>query len=237
MKYRLAKFISHSGYCSRRKAEELILSSRVSVNNEIIVNCATLVEPQDKVLIADQEISLINQPRLWIYNKPKGIITTHNDPQNRSTVFSQLPPNLPRVISIGRLDYNTEGLLLLTNSPILAHHLESSHLGLIRKYKCRIFGHLSASHIKQLAAGIVINKIKYRSIKVELLKKQGNNSWIMVSLTEGKNREIRAVMERFGFQVNRLIRLEYGKFCLNDLAKNSIIEVNPKLFEEYLISK
>ena len=232
--YKLAKFISHTGYCSRRKAEDLIISGVVTVNRQTISNCATIVNVYDKVTIFGKPVVLIDLPRLWIYHKIKGTITSYYDPQNRKTVFSQLPKGLPRLISVGRLDYNTEGLLLLTNSPTLAHHLENPHLGLVRKYKCRIFGQLSKTQIEQLKNGITINGTNYNSIIVKFLKNQGHNSWLILSLTEGKNREIRKVIEHFGCQVNRLIRLEYGKFCLNDLAKNSIIEVEHELFKEYL---
>ena len=232
--YKLAKFISHAGYCSRRKAEELILSGTVTVNQQVIVNCATVVNIHDHVAISGKTVELIYKPRLWIYHKAKGTITSHHDPQNRKTVFSQLPQGMPRLISVGRLDYNTEGLLLLTNSPTLAHNLESPNLSLIRKYKCRILGQLSKMQMEQLKTGITINGIRYKSIMTESLKTQGSNSWLIISLTEGKNREIRKVMEHFGCHVNRLIRLEYGKFCLNDLAKNSIMEIKSELFQEYL---
>ena len=231
--YKLAKFIAHAGYCSRRNAEELILNAQVIVNGETITNCATVVSDKDKISVSNNQISIISKIRLWIYHKPRGVLTTHSDPQGRPTVFSQLPKALPRLISIGRLDYNTEGLLLLTNSPVLAHKLESPKLGLIRRYKCRIFGKITPLIQSKLNNGITIDGVVYRSIKIEFMKNQGDNNWIIISLTEGKNREIRRVMEYFGIDVSRLIRLQYGKFFLNNLTKSSILEIDEKFFGEY----
>jgi 23S rRNA pseudouridine2605 synthase len=233
--YRLAKFISHAGYCSRRYAEQLIESGSVTVNGDVIKNCATKVSVDDKVVINDIRISLDEKPRLWIYNKPKEVITTHYDPEGRRSVFNELPKELPRVISIGRLDYNSEGLLLLTNSPKLAHLLENPKLSLERVYKCRVFGNIPNDMKIKAANGLNIAGINYRPIKIKIISSENrDNNWLLITLTEGKNREIRKVMKFFGLEVSRLIRISYGKFCLNDIEKNSIIELRRSDFEEYL---
>ena len=232
--YRIAKFIAASGYCSRRDAEKLISANRVMLNNSIISDFAIKVTEKDDVRIDNKAISLNEKVRLWIYHKPAGMITTHKDPQGRPTVFANLPSNIPRVVSVGRLDYNSEGLLLLTNSGSLAHTLESPKRGIIREYKCRISGSLRKQDIAELAKGITIDGFRYGSIKVSFIKEQGSNSWVIMTLTEGKNREIRRAMAYFGREVSRLIRVRYGKFMLNDLDKGEMIEVEASDFIEYL---
>lgn len=232
---RLNKFIAHAGFCSRRAAEALIFDGRVSINGIRIKNYATMVLENDAVMIDQQQLQLIQKIRLWKYHKIKGLITTHNDPYGRRNVFESLPKNLPRVVSIGRLDYNTEGLLLLTNSPTLAHLLEKPNIDIVRKYRCRAFGKISAQLIAEMRRGVKIGDLQYGSIIVEKdTHDDNNNVWLTISLTEGKNREIRNVMQHFGLEVTRLIRIQYGKFCLNDLEKNAIMEVAQSNFNEYL---
>ena len=232
--YRIAKFIAASGYCSRRSAENIIAENRVSVNGVVITDFAIKVSEDDCIRIDGKEIRLASAIRLWMYNKPAGMIISHSDPEGRRTVFNSLPSTMPRVISVGRLDYNSEGLLLLTNSGALAHVLEKPNHKIVREYKCRISGTLQDNEIKILAQGIVIDGFRYSGIKAKTISTQGRNSWIMLSLTEGKNREIRRVMEYFGLDVSRLIRVRYGKFMLQDLPKEGIMEVDASHFAEYL---
>lgn len=232
--YRLAKFISHSGYTSRRQAEQLISLGLVKVNNTIVQDCAVNVSEDDKVEVRNKQVTLVTDPKLWLYNKPRGVITTHSDPQKRRTVFETLPSSFSHVISVGRLDYNTEGLLLLTDAPKLAHYLEHPNSKMLRKYKCRAFGKLHPNFSKKLHDGLNIDGIQYGSIRCEILESSGNNVWLMLSLYEGKNREIRKIMQYFGLEVSRLIRVQYGKFYLNSLMKNLIIEADSSSFTDYI---
>ena len=232
--YRIAKFIASSGYCSRREAERIIAEKRVSMNGVVIDSFAIKVSPSDCIIIDGKQIKLNETIRLWLYYKPVGMITSHSDPQGRRTVFNSMPSDMPRVISVGRLDYNSEGLLLLTNSGTLAHHLEKPNDKIVREYKCRISGVLRDKEIDMLAKGITIDGFQYGPIKISIISVQGRNSWIKVSLSEGKNREIRRVMGYFDLEVSRLIRTRYGKFMLQDLRKEEIIEVRSSDFIEYL---
>jgi 23S rRNA pseudouridine2605 synthase len=222
---RIAKLIAASGYCSRREAEELILEGRVKVNGEIIESPATFIT--DEAIKIDNKLinSKAQDVRLWLFHKPEGVLTTSKDPQNRKTIFDLLPKNMPRTISVGRLDYNTEGLLLLTTSGKLARHMELPKTGWIRNYRARVFGKLNHERLKKLARGITVEGIRYGSIKVEIENEGTSNSWLKISLAEGKNREIRKVMEALGLKVNRLIRTSYGPFKLGDLASCETKEI------------
>lgn len=221
---RLAKAISDSGYCSRREAEKLITAGRVAVDGELITTPAFNVTT-NRITIDDKPISAQDSPRLWLYHKPAGLVTTHSDPQGRPTVFQSLPKNLPRVISVGRLDLNSEGLLLLTNSGELARELELPSNKLERVYKVRAHGRVDIKALQSTTRGIKIDGEYYKPSSIELIK-AGANSWFEVKLREGKNREIRKIFSYFGLEVNRLIRLSYGKWKLGDLKVGEVREYN-----------
>ncbi len=237
MSERIAKFIARSGVCSRRQAEELILQQRVTVNGEVIESPAFNVEGNEKILIDGEKLPAQEQTRMWIYYKPNGLVTTHKDEHDRPTVFDNLPAGLPRVISIGRLDLNSEGLLLLTNSGELSRKLELPSNGWSRRYKVKVHGKLDKNKLSSLEQGIEIDGIRYGSIKVEIESEQGTNAWLSVTLQEGKNREIRKVMKFIGLDVARLIRLSYGPFQLGSLKKGEVREIPQKVLKEQLGSK
>jgi 23S rRNA pseudouridine2605 synthase len=221
---RIAKLIAQCGHCSRREAEALIVEGRVQVNGVTITTPATFIT--DHSIKIDGKLINAKQPaRLWLFHKPKAIITTSKDPHNRKTVFDILPKNLPRVITVGRLDYNTEGLLLLTTSGELARHMELPKTGWIRQYRARVFGKLNHERLKKLERGITVDGVRYGSIKVNVDVEKDSNSWLTISISEGKNREIRKVMEHLGLQVNRLIRTSFGPFTLGNLQLGEVKEV------------
>ncbi|HJD65816.1 MAG TPA: rRNA pseudouridine synthase [Rickettsia endosymbiont of Bembidion nr. Transversale] len=226
---RLAKFISNAGICSRRDAEKLILDGQVKVDGIIVTSPATNVDTDNQVEVSGSLITSSQKSRLWIYYKPVGLITTHKDPLSRKTVFEQLT-GLPRVISIGRLDLNSEGLLLLTNNGDLARQFELPSSKLKRVYHVRAYGNpdpLLKSNYKNLE----IDGIFYNPQSIKLLRKNSTNSWLEVILFEGKNREIRRIFEHFGLKVNKLIRTEYGDFKLDNLKPNEYREVTKKLYK------
>jgi len=227
---RIAKIIANSGYCSRREAERLIADGIVKVNGKIIDNPAILITDQS-IKINDKLINPKQKPKIWIFHKPKNTIVSNNDPQNRQTIFDILPENLPRVITIGRLDINTEGLLLLTNNGAIARHIELPQTAWSRNYRVRVFGRVNMNELKKLEKGIKINGIKYGSIKAEMEREGDFNSWLKVSLKEGKNREIKKVLEYFGLQVNRLIRISFGPFQLGSLAVGEVKAIEDKMLK------
>lgn len=237
MAERIAKYIARSGVCSRRKAEELILQKRVSVNGNTIESPAFNVDGTEKILIDGEKLPQREQTRLWIYYKPEGLVTTHKDEKNRPTVFEHLPIGMPRVISVGRLDLNSEGLLLLTNNGELSRKLELPSNGWSRRYKVRVHGIIDNKKLASLQDGIEVDGIKYGSIKVEVETIKGTNAWLLVTLTEGKNREIRKVMKAIGLEVNRLIRLSYGPFQLGSLKEGEVKEIPQKVLKEQLGAK
>lgn len=237
MAERLAKFMARSGVCSRRDAEELIKQKRVTVNGEIIDTPAYNVEGTEKILLDGEKLPEIEQTRLWLYHKPAGLLTTHKDTEARATVFEHLPIGLPRVISIGRLDLNSEGLLLLTNNGELSRKLELPENGWSRRYKVRVHGFVNKNKLADLAKGATVDGINYGPVKVELESQNGTNSWLVVTLSEGKNREIRKLMKSIGLEVARLIRLSYGPFQLGSLKKGEVREVPQKVLKEQLGSK
>ena len=195
------------------------------------------VEGNEKILIDGEKLPAQEQTRMWIYYKPSGLVTTHKDEHDRPTVFDNLPAGLPRVISIGRLDLNSEGLLLLTNSGELSRKLELPSNGWSRRYKVKVHGKLDKNKLSSLEQGIEIDGIRYGSIKVEIESEQGTNAWLSVTLQEGKNREIRKVMKFIGLDVARLIRLSYGPFQLGSLKKGEVREIPQKVLKEQLGSK
>jgi len=237
MAERIAKFMARSGGCSRRAAEELIRQKRVTVNGEIVESPAFNVEGTEKILLDGEKLPQIDATRLWIYYKPEGLVTSHKDEKDRPTVFQNLPAGMPRVISVGRLDLNSEGLLLLTNNGELSRKLELPSNGWARRYKVRVHGFIDEKKLAALANGIEVDGVKYGSIKVEIETVKGTNAWLLVTLTEGKNREIRKVMKAVGLDVNRLIRLSYGPFQLGSLREGEVKEIPQKVLKEQLGAK
>ena len=214
---RIAKVRARAGVCSRRDAERLIAEGRVSVNGKRLETPAFKVGPQDIILLDNKPIAAAPATRLWRYHKPSGLVTTHKDPRGRPTVFERLPEDMPRVISVGRLDLTSEGLLLLTNDGALARRLELPANGWIRRYRARAYGVITQKALDELALGITVEGVQYGSIQAELDRQQGANAWITLSLQEGKNREVRRVLLSLGLNVNRLIRLAYWPFKLGTL--------------------
>lgn len=237
MAERLAKFMARSGVCSRRDAEDLIKQKRVTVNGEIIDTPAFKVEGSEKILLDGEKLPEMEQTRLWLYHKPAGLLTTHKDTEARATVFDHLPAGLPRVISVGRLDLNSEGLLLLTNNGELSRKLELPENGWSRRYKVRVHGFVNKNKLADLAKGATVDGINYGPVKAELESQNGTNSWLIVTLNEGKNREVRKLMKSIGLEVARLIRLSYGPFQLGNLKKGEVREVPQKVLKEQLGSK
>ncbi len=230
---RIAKVIANAGFCSRRDAEKLIEEGRVQVNGVEINTPATLITDQS-IKIDGKLLQQTKDIRLFLFHKPAGIITTNKDPHERQTIFDILPKELPRVITIGRLDFNTEGLLLLTTNGDLARHIELPKTKWIRKYRARVFGRLNHERLKKLENGITIDGVRYGSIKVEVDVEKDSNSWLTVSLSEGKNREIRKVMDELGLKVNRLIRTSFGPFNLEDLKIGEVKEITKSNLKSYI---
>lgn len=237
MTERLAKYMARRGVCSRRDAEELIKQQRVTVNGEIVASPAFNVEGDEEVLLDGEKLPEMEKTRLWLYHKPTGLLTTHKDTDARATVFANLPPEMPRVISIGRLDLNSEGLLLLTNNGELARQLELPQNAWSRRYKVRVHGFVDVKKLAALAKGVEIDGVKYGTVQATLESTNGSNSWLMVTLNEGKNREIRKLMKSIGLEVARLIRLSYGPFQLGSLQKGEVREVPSKVLREQLGEK
>lgn len=228
-KERIAKVIAAAGVCSRRDAEALIEQGRVIVNGKKLDTPAFTVSPEDVITVNGHPLPQKKETRMWLYHKPAGLVTTAKDPEGRPTVFEDLPRKIGRVISIGRLDLNSEGLLLLTNNGALSRHLELPQTGLPREYQVRVDGRISDTDIAALDRGITVEGVDYRGIQVvrETDNRTGRNEWLHVTLHEGKNREIRRVMEACGLRVNRLVRVAYGPFELGDLQPGKISEVDP----------
>ena len=234
MSERIAKFMARSGVCSRRQAEEYIRQKRVSINGEIIVSPAVNVEGSEKILLDGEKLPQPMQTRLWLYHKPAGLVTSHRDEKGRPTVFEHLPAGMPRVISVGRLDLNSEGLLLLTNDGELSRRLELPSNGWSRRYKVRVHGQTTPEKLAELQKGITVEGIAYGPTSAKIESTQGTNSWLSVTLKEGKNREIRKVMKALGLEVSRLIRLSYGPFQLGSLPRGEVREVPAKVLREQL---
>lgn len=235
-KERIAKIMAAAGLCSRRDAERWILNGRVSVNGRVLKTPAFTVDANDVITVDGTVLGAREETRLWCYNKKPGLMTTHKDPKGRPTVFESLPKYLPRVISIGRLDFNSEGLLLLTNNGELARRLELPSTGWKRKYRVRVHGKLTGEILGRLKKGVKIDGIAYAPAEIEIEKEQGTNTWVIMTLSEGKNREIRRLMEFFGLQVTRLIRISYGPFQLGNLPEGDVREVTKKAVKDLLAS-
>lgn len=234
MSERLAKFLARSGVCSRREAENYILQQRITVNGQTVETPAFLVEGDEDIRFDGEKIKKKDRTRLWLYHKPAGLITSHKDEKERDTVFANLPDGLPRVISVGRLDLNSEGLLLLTNDGALSRALELPENGWSRRYKVKVHGSLNEKKLKDLEQGSIIDGISYGPCKITIDSKQQSNAWLTISLMEGKNREIRKLMSSIGLTVARLIRLSYGPFQLGSLKKGEVREVPQKVLKEQL---
>lgn len=222
---RIAKVMARAGLCSRREAERWIADGRVSIDGEIITTPAVTVTADSNVLVDGKPLPVADRARLWRYHKPAGLLTTTNDPQGRPTVFNDLPRDLPRLISVGRLDLNSEGLLLFTNDGELARKLEHPLTGLPRKYRIRVHGVVDPAKLESIDRGVTVDGVNYGPIYAELERQQNSNAWVTVILREGKNREVRRVMEHLGYRVNRLIRVGYGMIALGDLPRSVIEEV------------
>ena len=234
---RIAKAMAHAGLCSRRDAEKWIEAGRVAVSGKVLTTPAHVVSANDTITVDGKPLPQTAPARLWRYNKPKGLITSHKDPLGRKTVFESLPERLPRVVSIGRLDFNTEGLLLLTTDGALARHLELPSTGWLRRYRVRAHGRVTQDALDRLRDGITIDGIAYGPIEARLEREQGRNVWLVLALREGKNREVKRIAEHLGLTVNRLIRISFGPFALGDLASGTVEEVKPKVLVDQLGTK
>ncbi|WP_374574220.1 pseudouridine synthase [Phenylobacterium sp.] len=234
----MAKALARAGVASRREVERLIEAGRVALNGQVLTTPAVKVEPGDILTVDGEVVNEAEPARLFRFHKPVGLVTTHKDPQGRPTVFDALPEGLPRLISIGRLDLNTEGLLLLTNDGGLARALEMPSNGVIRRYRARARGRITQDRLDRLKDGITVEGVRYGAIDAKLDKAkegpQGANLWLTLTLAEGKNREVRRVLEALGLKVNRLIRLSYGPFALGTLESGQIEEVGPRVIREQL---
>ena len=231
---RIAKVIARAGLCSRRDAEKWIAEGRVVLDGVKLTSPAITVGAGSIILIDGKALPDPAPTRLWRYHKPSGLVTSHRDEKSRETMFDKLPPELGRVISVGRLDLNSEGLILLTNDGELARRLELPSTGWIRRYKVRVHGTVEPERLKILEKGVTIDGVQYGSIKTDFERQQGANAWLTMSLAEGKNREIRKVMEYLGYSVTRLIRLSYGPFQLGLLPRGALEEVPRKVLREQL---
>lgn len=231
---RIAKFLSRAGVASRREAERLIEQGLVSVDGEVLTTPAVKVTPEMDIRVDGTRVGKPDAPRLWRYHKPDGLVTTHKDPQGRKTVFDTIEGRLPRVISVGRLDLTTEGLLLLTNSGALSRRLELPSTGWTRRYRVRAYGRTSQAKLDALKDGVEIDGVQYGPVRATLDQTQGGNQWITLSINEGKNREVRNLMRHLDLHVNRLIRTAYGPFQLGKLPKGGIEEVSGKQLKEQL---
>lgn len=231
---RIAKYLARAGVASRRDAERLLTEGKIRLNNVTVTHPATFVTDGDLVTVDGKLVDAPDRTRLWRYHKPEGLVTTHRDPEGRPTVFDKLRQQLPRVISVGRLDLTSEGLLLLTNDGALARTLELPTTGWIRRYRVRVHGVPAPAELAALAKGVTIDGVRYAPIDAGLDAKKGDNAWLTVGLREGRNREIRRVMAHLGLDVTRLIRIAYGPFQLGTLQRGGIEEVPTRVLREQL---
>jgi 23S rRNA pseudouridine2605 synthase len=231
---RIAKRLARAGVASRRAAEAMIAAGRVAVNGRVIESPALNVTAADRVAVDGREIAAPEPARLWRYHKPAGLVTTARDEKGRDTVFAHLPEGMPRVVSVGRLDLASEGLLLLTNDGELKRRLELPSTGWMRKYRVRARGVPTDAMLEPLRRGITVEGERFQPMKVTIDRQQGANVWLTVGLREGRNREVRRALEAVGLTVNRLIRVSYGPFLLGDLAPGAVEEVRPKVLREQL---
>ncbi len=234
---RIAKVIARAGLCSRRDAEAWIAAGRVTVNGHVLDSPAYNVSETDDVRVDGRRLTERERTRLFLFHKPRGLVTTARDPEGRPTVFDALPPELPRLVAVGRLDINTEGLILLTNDGGLARVLELPATGWLRRYRVRAHGRVDQAKLDSLSGGVTLDGIDYAGIEARLDREQGSNAWITMGLREGKNREIKKVLEHLGLAVNRLIRVSFGPFELGDLAEGEVAEVRTRVLRDQLGAK
>ena len=234
---RIAKAIARAGLCSRREAESWIAAGRVAVNGEKIASPALNVMAADKIIVDGKPLPGAERTRLFLYHKPRGLVTTTSDPQGRPTIFAALPKELPRLISVGRLDLSTEGLLLLTNDGGLARVLELPATAWLRRYRVRAHGKVTQPQLDELRDGVTVDGINYGAIEATLEREQPSNVWITFAIREGKNREVRNVLRHLGLEVNRLIRISYGPFQLGEIAEGQVDEIKTRVLREQLGEK
>ncbi len=234
---RIAKVIARAGVCSRREAEQLIADGHVTLNHKILKTAAINVTDADQIRINGKLLPQAEDSKLWRYHKPDGLVVSHKDPQGRPSVFDKLHQQLPRVMSIGRLDINTEGLLLLTNDGEIERLLELPSSGWIRRYRVRAYGKMDDAGLERLKGGVEIEGVRYGPVEAKVETSQGDNVWMTVSIREGKNREVKKICDYLGLQVNRLIRTNFGPFQLGDLKRGGIEEIPRKFWQEQLGGK
>ena len=234
---RIAKVMARAGLCSRRDAERWIADGRVAVNGRVLTSPAVNVGPSDRIAVDGVALPARERTRLWLYHKPKGLVTTARDPEGRPTVFAALPPEVPRVVAVGRLDINTEGLLLLTNDGGLARLLELPSTGWLRRYRVRAHGEVAKDALDRLAAGVTVDGIVYGAVEATLDRSQGANHWLTLGLREGKNREVKRLLGFLGLTTTRLIRISYGPFQLGELQSGAVVEIRGRVLRDQLGEK
>jgi len=231
---RIAKVVARAGLCSRRDAERWIEDGRIAVNGKVLTTPAVVVTPADRITVDGRDLPGAERARLFRFHKPKGMLTTAHDPHGRPTIYDGMPPELPRLMPVGRLDFNSEGLLLLTNDGELKRHLELPATGWTRRYRVRAHGIPNPEALALLKGGVTVEGVRYGPIEATIDRTQGTNCWLTMTLTEGKNREVRRVLESLGLIVNRLIRLSYGPFLLGDVPARACVEIPPKVLFDQL---
>ncbi len=231
---RIAKVIARAGLCSRRDAEKWIGDGRVAVNGRTIDSPALNVQAGDRILVDGKPLPARERTRLWLYHKPRGLVTTVRDPEGRPTVFDALPQDLPRLVTVGRLDINTEGLLLLTNDGGLARTLELPSTGWLRRYRVRAHGMVDRAALEGLMQGVVVDGVRYGSVEAAVERIRGDNAWLMIGLREGKNREVKRVLAHIGLTANRLIRISFGPFQLGELGAGDVRRVPGRVLRDQL---
>lgn len=231
---RIAKRLARAGIASRRDAERLVTAGRVAVDGKVLASPATVVSADAAITVDGEPLPETPATRLWRYHKPPGLVTTARDPQGRPTVFDALPPELGRVISIGRLDLSSEGLLLLSNDGALARHLELPATGWTRRYRVRVHGQVASAALRSLEKGVEVEGVAYGPVQARLERQQGGNAWLLMALKEGRNREVRKLCAHLGLAVNRLIRIAYGPFQLGELPRGAVSEIPARVLREQL---